>query len=91
MVKQFLSILFAGGLFVMTTGCDVEKTSEGRLPDVDVDVSGDPGAVPSYDVDAPDVDVSTEEEQVTVPDVDISTEEKTMEVPNVDIDLPADE
>ncbi len=91
MLKKLLTVFCASGLFVATTGCDVEKTSEGRLPDVDVDVDGTPGELPSYDVDAPEVDMSMEKKKVTVPDVDVHTEETTMEVPDVDVTLPKDE
>lgn len=49
-------------------GCDVEKTEEGKLPDVDVEG----GNMPKYDVDAPEVDVGTKEKTVTVPDVDVT-------------------
>ncbi len=87
MLKQFLTLFCASGLFLASVGCDVEKTSEGRLPDVDVD----PGAVPSYDVDTPDVDVSMERETVTVPDIDVDTKEAVIDVPDVDVTLPKDE
>jgi uncharacterized lipoprotein len=49
-------------------GCDVEKTEEGSLPDVEVEG----GNMPKYDVDAPEVDVGTKEKTVTVPDVDVN-------------------
>ncbi len=48
-------------------GCDVEKTEEGSLPEVNVEG----GNMPEYDVDAPDVDVGTKEKTITVPDVDV--------------------
>jgi len=52
--------------------CDVEKTQEGEMPEVDVDVTE--GQLPKYDVDAPEVDVKMKEKDVTikVPDVDIT-------------------
>lgn len=79
-------------LVLVSTGCDVEQTEEGRLPDVDVEVSGDAGALPAYDVDAPEVDVQMEEKQIEVPDVDVDvdTEDATIEVPDVDVTLPED-
>jgi len=59
------------GAFLIATlgmaGCDVKKTEEGSLPEVDV--KG--GNLPKYDVDGPDVDVGTKEKTITVPDVDI--------------------
>jgi hypothetical protein len=47
--------------------CRVEKTEEGEMPKVDVDVKAEEGALPKYDVDAPDVDVKTETREVEVP------------------------
>ncbi|WP_181298241.1 hypothetical protein [Pseudomonas sp. Q2-TVG4-2] len=49
-------------------GCDVEKTEEGSLPDVEVEG----GNMPEYDVDAPEVDVGSKEKTITVPDVDVT-------------------
>jgi uncharacterized lipoprotein len=69
-MKNRYAWLIPGALLVATlgmAGCDVEKTKEGSLPDVDV--KG--GSLPKYDVDAPDVDVGTKEKTITVPDVDV--------------------
>lgn len=76
-----------------TTGCDVDKVSDGELPSVDVDVSGDSGKLPEYDVEGPDVDVSMEKKEVSVPDVDVDVDMKKrdIKVPDVDISLPNDE
>lgn len=73
------------------SACDVDKTQEGEMPEVDVDVKE--GQMPKYDVDAPDVDVSTKEKEVKVPDVDVDVdmEKKTITVPDVDVDMPADD
>ena len=38
------------------SGCEVEQTEEGEMPEVDVEG----GEMPEYDVDAPDVDVRME-------------------------------
>ncbi len=54
--------------------CDVQKTKEGAMPDVDVNVSG--GQLPEYNV--------------TAPDVDVKMENKTVQVPVVDVDVPKD-
>lgn len=54
--------------------CDVQKTKDGNMPDVDVNVSG--GELPEYNV--------------TTPDVDVRMENKTVQVPVVDVDLPKD-
>lgn len=88
-IKLFALVLF---IAVALVGCTVEKTQEGKLPEVDVDVDAKAGQLPKYDVDAPDVDVSMEEKTIKVPDVDVdvSTEEKTIKVPDIDVDMPED-
>lgn len=83
--KSLLPILILA--FVLTTtGCTVEKTEDGELPKVDVDVEA--GKLPKYDVDTPEVTVGTKETQVTVPDIDVSTKEKTIKVPDIDVTMP---
>lgn len=57
---------------LLLAGCEVEKTQEGDMPDVDMDVQTEPGQLPKYDVDAPDVDVGTEKKEIEVPDVDVT-------------------
>ncbi|NND96115.1 MAG: hypothetical protein HKN47_02160 [Pirellulaceae bacterium] len=90
MLKKLMYLTCAGGLFLGTVGCDVDQVEEGRLPNVDVDVSGDPGNLPEYDVEGPDVDVQMEDKKINVPDVDVDvdTEEANIKVPDVDIDIP---
>lgn len=65
-LKLSLAIVAGFGL----AACDVEKTQEGDMPEVDV--KG--GQMPKYDVDAPDVDVKMKEKDVTVkvPDIDVT-------------------
>jgi len=90
-MKKFLYTMpVLAAMFAFSVGCDVDQTREGELPDVDVDVSGDPGQLPAYDVEGPEVDVDTKPVEVTVPDVDvdISEEEAIIEVPDVDVDVP---
>ena len=72
-VQLSLAIVAGFGL----AACDVEKTQEGKMPTVDVDVDG--GQIPKYDVDAPEVDVKMKEKEVTVL------------VPDVDVELPDDD
>lgn len=74
---------------IALSGCEVDKTEDGEMPDVDVDVDG--GKLPEYDVRGPDVSVGTEEKTIKVPDVDVDMEEKQITVPDVDIDLPDDD
>ena len=62
------------GAVLLTTlgmaGCDVEKTEEGSLPDVEVEG----GNMPEYDVKDADVDVGIKERSVPLPNVDVDTE-----------------
>ena len=70
-MKSNYKWLIPGALLVASlglAGCDVEKTEEGKMPDVEVEG----GKLPKYDVDTPDVDVGTKEKTVTVPDVDVT-------------------
>ncbi|HVR96768.1 MAG TPA: hypothetical protein VMW27_09150 [Thermoanaerobaculia bacterium] len=62
--------LLAALLLTLGTGCRVQQTEEGKMPDVDVSAEG--GKLPEYDVDAADVDVKTEERTIKVPDVDVT-------------------
>lgn len=69
-MKSKFKWLIPGAVLVASlglAGCDVEKTEEGSMPDVDVEG----GNMPKYDVDAPDVDVNSEKKTITVPDVDV--------------------
>jgi len=68
----------------LLAGCEVEKTQEGKMPSVDVDVES--GQMPKYDVDAPDVRVGMKKETIKVPEVRMV--EKEVEVPTVGIDMP---
>lgn len=76
--KNLISKLFACMLVLMlvigTTGCRVNQTEEGEMPDVDVKVED--GKLPEYDVDAADVDVKTEKKTIEVPDVDVNMPEE---------------
>jgi hypothetical protein len=82
-----LGTALAAGMIGMV-GCDVKKTQEGEMPDVDVEG----GQLPKYDVDAPDVDVHMEKKDIKVPDVDVDvhTEKREIKVPDVDVH-PADD
>lgn len=64
-----LLVMMAATAALSLTGCRVEKTQEGNLPDVEV--KGDT-KLPKYDVDAADVDVGTTKTEVTVPTVDVN-------------------
>jgi len=75
--KSILQLSLAIVAGVGLAACDVEKTQEGKMPEVDVDVTE--GQLPKYDVDAPEVDVKMKEKDVTI------------KVPDVDVTLPKDD
>ncbi len=68
-LNSLFAITAATSLIVGFTACDVDKTQEGELPSVDVDVEG--GQLPKYDVDGPDITVDTKKVEVPVPDIDV--------------------
>ncbi|TMJ14639.1 MAG: hypothetical protein E6G94_09165 [Alphaproteobacteria bacterium] len=72
-MKKIITAIAALGC-VGLAACDVDKTKNGAMPDVDVNVSG--GQLPEYNVQGPDVNVGTEN--------------KTVQVPTVDVNLPND-
>lgn len=85
-ILKTAALAVAFGSVLTLSACNVEKTQEGELPDVDVNAKG--GELPAYDVETADVDVNTKPAEVTVPDVDVNTETKTMPVPDVDVNMP---
>lgn len=89
-ILKTAALAVAFGSMLTLSACNVEKTQEGELPEVDVDAQG--GQLPAYDVETPDVDVGTQPAQVTTPDVDVDvgTETSTVPVPDVDVTLPED-
>lgn len=72
---MILAALTASAAFLFTS-CEVEKTQEGEMPEVDVDVKA--GQLPKYEVDAPEVDVKMKTKTIEI------------EVPDVDVTLPKD-
>ncbi|MFL6843665.1 MAG: hypothetical protein ACJ8ER_02150 [Allosphingosinicella sp.] len=72
-MKKITILLAAAGTLALGA-CDVDKTKNGQMPDVDVNVTG--GQLPEYNV--------------TPPEVSVGTENKTVEVPKVDVKVPAE-
>ncbi len=68
-MKLATGLILVPAIVLGLTACDVKKTEEGKLPDVDVQG----GQAPNYDVDSGDVDVGTEKKEITVPTVDADT------------------
>ena len=60
----FFAVCSASLLFALS-GCKVEQTEEGKLPDVEVKADG--GNLPKYDVETAEVSVGTKTVEVEVP------------------------
>jgi hypothetical protein len=76
MTKKILGALLAPVLAFGLAACDVDKTEEGELPDVDVEG----GNLPEYDVKGPDVDVKADTTMVITPDIDVKPPKDTTRV-----------
>lgn len=88
---RMLTALMALLVIVGLTGCEIDQTQAGDMPDVDVDVEADPGQLPAYDIDGPDVNVGTTTKMVKVPKVVVVMEEEEVEVPYIDVDVPGED
>lgn len=75
-MKGLLKVMLLPLALALMVGCDVKKTEEGELPDVDV--SG--GNLPEYEVEGPDVDVGTTTKEIEVPTVDVDMPDDEDEV-----------
>jgi len=82
---------------IVLVGCDVDKTQEGEMPDVDV--NADAGKLPEIEVteegEMPTVDVDVEGGKlpaydVDTADIDVGTRKVEVTVPDVDVDMPDD-
>ncbi len=95
--KAMITVATASSVLALS-GCEIEKTEDGSMPDVDV--TGDAGQMPKYDVDVrktqegrmPDVDVDIEggnlpEYDVKGPDIHVGTKETNVKVPDVDVSM----
>lgn len=93
---KILSLFPAAAFAFSLTACDVDKTDEGEMPEVEV--TGETN-LPEYEIkkteegEMPEVDVKGEADlpnyDVEGPDVEV--EKKKVEVPTLDVDLPEEE
>lgn len=68
-MKYATALILVPAIAFGVAACDVQKTQEGELPEVEV--KG--GQVPKFDVDVGEVEVGTEKKEITVPTIDIQT------------------
>ena len=54
--------------------CTVQKTEDGKAPDVEVD----PGKLPEYQVDPAKVEIGRDTKTVVVPDIKVKTRKDTI-------------
>ena len=95
-IEHLSKILAVSSLALAASACDVNKTEEGEMPDVDVDA----GEMPEYEVkkteegELPEADIDggeLPEYEVDTMDVDVDTETKEVEVPVVDVEMPEED
>lgn len=100
MRKHGLLTLTGVAALLAVAGCDIDKTADGEMPDVDV--AFEEGNLPKYEVKKteegrlPDIDVDVEggklpEYDVDAADVDVGTKEIEVTVPDVDVKMPDEE
>ena len=70
MRRQTSLLLSALALTAAMGACSVEKTEEGKAPDVDVNAEG--AKLPEYNVEAADVNVTTDTQQVVTPEINVT-------------------
>ena len=73
-MKHLIKFIALGTLAVTAAGCQVNKTKEGKLPDVQVKTTE--GQLPAYNVQGPDVQVGSKNETVKVPTLKVTTPDK---------------
>ena len=66
--------ILVGITCLSATACNVEKTKEGKMPDVNVTTTG--GQLPEYNVETPTVNIGTENKVVEVPTVEVTPANK---------------
>lgn len=70
-MKHLIKFIALGTICVGAAGCQVNKTQDGKLPEVKVKTTD--GQLPAYNVEGPDVKVGTKTETVEVPTVKVTT------------------
>ena len=70
-MNNTIKVLALGVACIAIAGCKVNKTQEGKLPEVNV--SAKSGQLPEYNVQGPKVEISSKNETVKVPTVKVKT------------------
>lgn len=70
-MKNIIKAVALGALCVGIAGCKVNKTENGKLPQVNVSASA--GKLPEYNVQGPTVETGSKNETIKVPTVKVKT------------------
>ncbi len=70
-VKKAAFVAVALTSMFALSACDVEKTQEGEMPEVNVTTEG--GQLPAYDVETAEVEMGTETRVIEVPTAEIKS------------------
>ena len=70
-MNNTMKALALGAVCLGIAGCKVNKTQEGKLPEVNVSAKG--GQLPEYNVQGPTVETGSKNETVKVPTVKVKT------------------
>jgi hypothetical protein len=73
-MKHLIKLAAMATLAIAAAGCQVNKTKDGKLPDVQVKTTE--GQLPAYNVQGPDVQVGSKNETVKVPTIKVTTPDK---------------
>ncbi len=68
-ISKTTTAIFTGAILLSAVSCNVRKTEEGSLPEVEV--KGET-KLPKYDVDAPHVEMGTKKVEMSVPEVKVT-------------------
>ena len=69
-MRNVTKVLALSAISFTFVGCNVSKTQDTKLPDVDVNATG--GQLPQYNVQGPNVTVGSENKTVEVPTVHVT-------------------
>ena len=70
-MKNSTTLALVAMLGVAVAGCQVNKTQDGKLPEVQVKTTG--AQLPEYNIQGPNVEVGSKTETIKVPTVKVTT------------------
>ena len=73
-MNKIVTLALIGTLGLIVAGCQVNKTKDGKLPEVKVSTTG--AQLPEYNVQGPKIAVGSKTETVKVPTIKVTTPSK---------------